>query len=231
MNCYVLAIIDYWPNYYDGAVNTDVVNQLVVMNYSYLNSVKANATFDMWIDLKEGTTKDEVQKALAERGLEDGISAIRYKTEFISRGKGDSTTMALNGSLSMGFVATMMITLIGFLLYWIMNMRKRKLQFGILRAMGLSRAKTIFMLTLEQLLTTGVAVLVGIFLGILATRLFMPILSQTYISLLPLHLTYSIVDTLRILAVVLVMIVIGLIVLGVFIRKLKINEAVKIGEE
>ena len=78
---------------------------------------------------------------------------------------------------------------------------------------------------------TTVAVLVGIFLGILATRLFMPILSQTYISLLPLHLTYSIVDTLRILAVVLVMIVIGLIVLGVFIRKLKINEAVKIGEE
>ncbi|MBO5077570.1 MAG: ABC transporter permease [Clostridia bacterium] len=231
MNCYVLAIFDYWPNYYDGAVNTDVVNQLVVMNYSYLNSVKANATYNMWIDLKDGTTKDDVLNALKERGLEDGISAIRFKTEYISRGKGDSTTMALNGSLSMGFVATMMITLIGFLLYWIMNMRKRKLQFGILRAMGLSRGKTIFMLALEQLLTTGVAVLVGIFLGNLATRLFMPILSQTYISLLPLHLTYSIVDTLRIMAVVLVMIIIGLVVLGVFIKKLKINEAVKIGEE
>ena len=112
-----------------------------------------------------------------------------------------------------------------------MNMRKRKLQFGILRAMGLSRFKVIFMLTLEQLLTTGVAVLVGIFIGNLTTRLFMPLLSQTFKSMLPLNLTYSIFDTLRILLIVLVMIIAGLFVLGAFIKKLKINEAVKIGEE
>ncbi|MBO4327235.1 MAG: ABC transporter permease [Clostridia bacterium] len=231
MSCYVLGILDYWPNYYDGAVNTDVVNQLVVMNYSYLTSVKSNVTYDLWFKLKDGSTKASVMNALDERGLTDNISDIRFMSEYISRGKNDSITMALNGSLSMGFVATILITLIGFLLYWIMNMRKRKLQFGILRAMGLSRLKVIFMLTLEQLLTTGVAVVVGIFIGNLTTRLFMPVLSQTYKSMLPLDLTYSIFDTLRIMLIVLVMIVIGLIVLGAFIRKLKINEAVKIGEE
>ena len=231
MNCYVLAIIDYWPNYYDGAINTDVTNQLVVMNYSYLTSVKSDVTYDLWFKLEDGATKADVMNALEERDLMDGISDIRFMTEYISRGKSDSVTMALNGSLSLGFVATIMITFIGFILYWIMDMRKRKLQFGILRAMGLSRFKVIVMLTLEQLLTTGVSVIVGIFVGNLATRLFMPILGQTYTSMLPLNLTYSITDTLRIMAAVLVMIIIGLIILGTFIRKLKINEAVKIGEE
>ena len=71
----------------------------------------------------------------------------------------------------------------------------------------------------------------GIFIGNLTTRLFMPLLSQTYKSMLPLNLTYSIFDTLRILLIVLVMIIAGLFVLGAFIKKLKINEAVKIGEE
>jgi putative ABC transport system permease protein len=231
MNCYVLAIIDYWPNYYDGAINTDIVNQLVVMNYSYLTSVKSNVTYDLWFKLSDGATKADVMNALEERELLDGISDIRFKTEYVSRGKSDSVTMALNGSLSMGFVATIMITFVGFLLYWIMDMRKRKLQFGILRAMGLTRFKVIVMLTLEQLLTTGVAVLVGIFVGNLTTRLFMPILGQTYISMLPLDLTYSLMDTLRIMLFVAVMIFIGVVVLGTFIRKLKINEAVKIGEE
>ncbi len=231
MNCYVLGIIDHWPNYFDGAVNTDVVNEIVVMNHTYLNSVKANTPFDLWFSLKKGAGKADVMNALEERGLMENISSVRFMSEYIARGKNDSITMALNGSLSMGFVATMLITFIGFLLYWIMNMRKRKLQFGILRAMGLTRAKVTFMLTLEQLLTTGVAVLVGIFLGNLSTRLFMPILSQTYESLLPLNLTYSITDTLRILVVVIVMLVIGISILGGFIRRLKINEAVKIGEE
>ena len=197
MNCYVLGILDYWPNFYEGAVNTDVVNQLVLMNYSYLTSVKSNVTYDLWFKLHKGSTKADVLSALDDRGLSDGIKDIRFKSEYITRGKSDSITMALNGSLSMGFVATILITLIGFLLYWIMNMRKRKLQFGILRAMGLSRFKVIFMLTLEQLLTTGVAVLMGIFIGNLTTRLFMPLLSQTFKSMLPLNLTYSIFDTLR----------------------------------
>ncbi len=231
MNCYVLGILDYWPNFYEGAVNTDVVNQLVLMNYSYLTSVKSNVTYDLWFKLHKGSTKADVLRALDDRGLSEGIKDIRFKSEYITRGKSDSITMALNGSLSMGFVATILITLIGFLLYWIMNMRKRKLQFGILRAMGLSRFKVIFMLTLEQLLTTGVAVIVGIFIGNLTTRLFMPLLSQTFKSMLPLNLTYSIFDTLRILLIVLVMIIAGLFVLGAFIKKLKINEAVKIGEE
>jgi len=231
MSCYVLAILDYWPNYYDGAINTDVVNQLVVMNYTYLSSVQDNTTYEIWGKLNEGADKADVEAAIKERELEPVISNVRYMSDYISRGKADSMTMALNGSLSLGFVATMLITFIGFLLYWIMNMRKRKLQFGIIRAMGLTRGKVTFMLTLEQLLTTGVSVLMGIFIGNLTTRLFMPILSQTYESLLPLHLTYSLIDTGRIMLVVVVMIAIGIAILGGFIRKLKINEAVKIGEE
>lgn len=231
MNCYVLGILDYWPNYYDGAILTDVTNELIVMNRTYLSSVKNDVTYDLWFKLKEGKTSKDALAAFEEKNLMGEISTIKNKSDFIQRGKNDSMTLALNGSLSLGFVATMLISFVGFLLYWIMNMRKRKLQFGILRAMGLSRGKVTFMLTLEHLLTSGVAMLIGILIGNITARLFMPILSQTYTSLLPLKLSYNIQDTTRIFIIVLAMILIGIAILNVFIRKLKINEAVKIGED
>ena len=42
---------------------------------------------------------------------------------------------------------------------------------------------------------------------------------------------YNIIDSIRIFAIVVVMIVLGIVIISQFIRKLKINEAVKIGED
>ena len=49
--------------------------------------------------------------------------------------------------------------------------------------------------------------------------------------MLPLDILFNRSDNLKIYAVVLAMLISGIAVLSVFIRKLKINEAVKIGEE
>ena len=132
----------------------------------------------------------------------------------------------------MGFVATMVISLLGFLLYWILSVRKRRLQFGVLRAMGMTKRKITLMMIWEHLITSGVAVLVGVIIGMLTVRLFIPLIEMTYqASVLPLKIVYSSADSLRIFGIVLFMLAAGIGVLTGFINKLKINEAVKIGEE
>lgn len=231
MECYVLAVIDYWPMFYDGAVNTDFVGELIVMNLDYLMSVKDTQTYDLWVDLDSDTTSEEFYANLEKAGLLDSITGIRDRQADLVREKSDSMVMALNGTFSLGFVATMIISMLGFLLYWILNVRKRKLQFGILRAMGMTKGKLTTMLMWEHLMTSGVAVLVGMFVGLLTTGLFLPVLEKSYESILPLKMQYNIIDSIRIFAIVVVMIVLGIVIISQFIRKLKINEAVKIGED
>ncbi len=46
--------------------------------------------------------------------------------------------MALNGILTLGFLISILVTFAGFLLYWILSLKGRTLQNGIMRAMGLS---------------------------------------------------------------------------------------------
>ena len=88
------------------------------------------------------------------------------------------------------------------------------------------------MLVIEHLLTTGASVLMGVVIGAVTVRIFAPLLKIAYKdSLLPLDIVFNRSDNLKIYAVVLAMLISGIIVLSLFIRKLKINEAVKIGEE
>ncbi|MBO7659602.1 MAG: FtsX-like permease family protein, partial [Clostridia bacterium] len=133
---------------------------------------------------------------------------------------------------SIGFVSTLTVAFVGFLIYWIMNVRNRKLQFGILRAMGLTKGKLTLMLIIEHILTTGVSVLMGILIGALTVKIYTPLLKIAYSgSALPLEIVFNRSDNLKIYAVVIAMLVTGIVVLSMFINKLKINEAVKIGEE
>lgn len=231
MECYVLAVIDYWPMFYDGAINTDYVGELIVMNLDYLMSVKDTQTYNLWIDLDNDTTSQAFYENMEKAGLLDSVTSIRDRQSDFVREKSDSMVMALNGTFSLGFVATMIISMLGFLLYWILNVRKRRLQFGILRAMGMTKGKLTTMLMWEHLMTSGVAVIVGMIVGLLTTGLFLPVLEKSYESILPLKIQYNIIDSIRIFAIVVVMIILGIVIISQFIRKLKINEAVKIGED
>lgn len=231
MECYVLAVIDYWPMFYDGAINTDYVGELIVMNLDYLMSVKDTQTYNLWIDLDNDTTSQAFYENMEKAGLLDSVTSIHDRQSDFVREKSDSMVMALNGTFSLGFVATMIISMLGFLLYWILNVRKRRLQFGILRAMGMTKGKLTTMLMWEHLMTSGVAVIVGMLVGLLTTGLFLPVLEKSYESILPLKIQYNIIDSIRIFAIVVVMIILGIVIISQFIRKLKINEAVKIGED
>ena len=76
----------------------------------------------------------------------------------------------------------MFICTIGFLIYWIISMHGRMLQFGIFRAIGMSQKNVIQILILEQLLTSGVAIILGIIIGGIASVLFVPVLQLVFSS-------------------------------------------------
>ena len=87
------------------------------------------------------------------------------------------------------------------------------------------------MLLWEHLMTSGVSVVIGILIGYLTSYLYLPVLKKTFTTMLPLTLTYNNTDNIKVYVIVAIMILSGIAVLSEYINRLKINEAVKIGEE
>ena len=56
----------------------------------------------------------------------------------------------MNGALTLGFIIIMVMCIIGFLIYWILSIKSRTLQFGILRAMGMKFREILMMIVYED---------------------------------------------------------------------------------
>lgn len=229
--CYVMGIFDYWPTFYSDYEYAEVTDSMILMNFNYLETLNDKLTYDLWFKKADDASSDDIYAQWEKDGLLDKVLEITDRQSVLNEEKSDSLIMALNGLFSMGFVATMIISFMGFLLYWLISVRKRRLQFGVLRAMGLTKFKLSLMLFWEHLMTSGVAVVVGVVIGYLTSYMYLPVLKKTFTNMLPLALTYNIEDNIKVYIIVAVMIISGVIVLSRYISKLKINEAVKIGEE
>ena len=143
-------------------------------------------------------------------------------------------TQGINGFFTLSFLVTMLIAFAGFFIYWILALRGRLLQFGILRSMGLSRLSVVMVLLWEQLLVSLTAILAGLGTGTLAAMLFAPILEcnvDAAEQILPFTVTASPGDYWRIILIVAVMMAAAAAVLGRIVFRLHANEALKLGED
>jgi putative ABC transport system permease protein len=149
--------------------------------------------------------------------------------------KNDPTLQGINGSLTLGFVITLTVSMVGFFIYWIISLRGRILQFGVLRAIGLPRGGVIRMVVLwEQLLISFTAIAAGIAVGVTASRLFVPLLGlamHTEVQVIPFRLVSSGADFVRVIVVVGVTMTFALVALGAIVSRIKIAQAIKLGEE
>ena len=129
---------------------------------------------------------------------------------------------------------TMLITFVGFFIYWILAIKGRLLQFGILRSMGLSRLSVILVLLWEQILVSVTAILAGLGLGSLTAMLYAPILEcnvDAAEQMLPFLVVAYPADYWRIVGIVTVMMAAAAAVLGRIVYRLRAGEALKLGED
>jgi putative ABC transport system permease protein len=138
------------------------------------------------------------------------------------------------GILSLGFLVSVAVSLVGYLLYWFFNLSSRVVQFGVLRAMGLSRKQLTGMLLLEQSFTAGLSIVLGIGIGKLTSYLFLPFLQTSEnvkTQVPPFRVVFNSSDTNQLYVVVSFMMITGATLLFLHIRKLRVHQAVKLGEE
>ena len=142
--------------------------------------------------------------------------------------------MGLFGILSIGFLVSVVISLMGFFFYTFLSLRQRFLQFGILRAIGLSVGQLVSRLFIEQILSVGVAVAIGTILGGWASRLFLPFtkVSADLTGSVPeFMIIVSRSDLGKIYLTLGGMLLFGLFGLVIVLSRMRLHQAVKLGEE
>jgi putative ABC transport system permease protein len=229
----IYAFVDYWPGF-NSLAKTAAGGEpyLVVANLPFIQNKLAKDPYQVWLKKKPGVGDETVYRDIERRGLAVGAAAGLAQT--LAAQKNDPLLKGVNATLTLGFLLIMAVCAAGFLMHWTISLRGRILQFGVLRAMGLSERRLVAMIVLEQLITSGTAALAGLAAGWLACRLFLPALELVFRGAdqaPPFRIVALGSDALKILAIVLAVLALALVFLRFFLRRLKIGSALKLGEE
>jgi putative ABC transport system permease protein len=152
----------------------------------------------------------------------------------VTDSKSDPILQGTNGVLTVGFIVTLLVCFTGFLIYWILSIKSRVLQFGIFRAMGMTMRNIVGLLINEQLLITFTAIAIGAGVGEISSRLFVPLIQISFSASqqsIPLLIVTEGRDYINLFITIGTMIVVCLVVLGVYVSRLNIAQALKLGED
>ena len=146
----------------------------------------------------------------------------------------DPLLQGTNGVLTMGFIVTLLLCTVGYLIYWIMSIKAREMLFGVLRACGMHKGELFHILINEQVFSGGFAILAGIGIGKLTSIMFVPVLQTAYAAAnqaLPMFLITDTMDMVRLYGVIAGVMIVCLAVLFLLVYKLNVTKALKLGEE
>ena len=222
----VVATVPYWPTQYPDET------PFFVVNLEYIYDQLPLIPYEVWLDMEDLALVTPVIEALAEAGIE--VADVRDVRAELTAQARHPAKGGVFGILSLGFLVSVLISLVGYVMYWFFNLSSRVVQLGILRAMGLSRKQLTGMLLLEQGFTAGLSIVLGILIGKLASLLFLPFLQmsgEAASQVPPFRVVFDSQDTMRIYMVVFFMMLAGAALLFMHIRRLRVHQAIKLGEE
>lgn len=222
----IVGTVPYWPSQYPDE------RPFFIVNIDYIYDQLPMIPYEVWLKMEDGALLAPIIEELQQNGIQ--IASIDdVRRELVNQAR-HPTRGGVFGILSLGFLISVIISLIGYLLYWFFNLSNRVVQFGVLRAMGLSRRQLTGMLLLEQIFTAGLTIVLGIGIGRLASYLYLPFLQTSenvQQQVPPFRVIFDSKDDIAIYLVVTFMLIIGAALLFMHIRRLRVHQAVKLGEE
>ena len=233
----IVGFVEHWPGfvpvsrvYFEGQT-LEVYSSLIIANLGYLQMEIGVQPYYVWM-----RTNTESNTFFTNFAAENRLNIISFSdaNAAVIASRSDPILQGTNGVLTVGFIVTLLICFTGFLIYWILSIRSRVLQFGIFRAMGMSMRSLLGLLINEQLFITFTAIALGALVGEISAWLFVPLIQLSYSSadqIIPLLIVTQAQDYINLYTVVGTMILICLAILGWYISKIKIAQALKLGED
>jgi putative ABC transport system permease protein len=165
----IMGVVDYFPTL-DPAVGFFALTNIEPI----FELVGSPLPFDVWVSLKPDvdvtTVREQIQAV--------NFPVLRWVSvdSALAEARAEPARRGVLGFLSVGFVASVTLTLIAAIIQSVASFRAQHLQLGVLRAMGLrSFALGLYMLLLNGIATSS-GILSGTCIGVVTTLLFLPLL-------------------------------------------------------
>lgn len=221
----IAAAVDLFPSVYreDGP--------FFVANAEYLFEQEGDVfPYEVWLNVVPGTTLDQIRAGINSLRLPSIISDDSPNTILVAQERPER--QGLYGLLSVGFLGSALLTGLGFLFYALVSFQQRFIELGMLRAIGLSIRQMLVLLIWEQFLVITTGIVLGTAIGVWVSRLFIPFLqvggehaqSPPFIV----HIAWDQVQIVYLIFTVLL--VLALSIVAVFLVRMKIFQAIKLGE-
>lgn len=233
LNCVVYDSFKYFPTYDPNMVDerNEPLN-LIVMNYELIEWMYRLEPYEVWISKEENYPAADIYQDIVD--LDIPLSYFYNTSSDIVEMKNDPLVQGMNGNLTLSFIVTIIITVTGFMIYWIFDLKNRQLQMGIIRSMGMTNLNIIAMLLWEQLLLSFIPMFAGFLIGGLSASTFVPMFEFGVVASKtapPYKVFIALADYLRIGAVMTTIILLAIVILGVMVSRLKMSQTLKLGEE
>jgi putative ABC transport system permease protein len=221
----VVGMLRYFPTLYDQGPPFVIGN----LDYSF-DSQGGLYPYEVWLSL----APDASLQAVAAAGIGYGLRMIRSTPQtLLDLDLRRPERQGLFGLLSVGFLATTVVTVIGFVAYTLLSFQRRLVELGVLRAIGLSTRQLSVLLVFEQTLIVGFGAAPGTLVGILTSWLFIPFL-QVRTGVYPETPPFVVqIDWERIALVYGIsggLLAATIVVIVLLLHRMRIFEAVKLGE-
>lgn len=235
----IIDFFGYWPGYQptvsvlneDGSVSV-TEQYLALTHFDVIGRNWGTVPYEVWIRLKENADTQEIARWIAES--EVSVTKYSNRRENLRSTMEDPMLQGTNGVLTMGFLVTILLCAVGYLIYWILSIRSREMLFGVLRACGMHKGELFHMLMNEQIFSGVFSVLAGIGIGKVASGLFVPILQTAYMAvnqILPMQMITNAEDMFRLYSVIFGMMVVCFGILLMLVFGMNVTKALKLGED
>jgi len=224
----IADLVRYFPTYYPDEQKP----YLFVANLDYIfEQLGGMFPYDVWIRTDPDIDPQVVQDKLFEYDIK--VVSMNGSREAIDKEQSRPERTGVFGILSVGFIAAALLTLLGFLLHSLISFRRRMIELGVLRAIGLSVGQMIGFLGFEQLLLIASGISAGTALGIWVSDLYIPFMqvgTTKHANIPPFVVLKAWDDIFIIYGVFAAMLILAIAGMIWFLMRLRIFEAVKLGE-
>lgn len=174
----VAGVLHYFPTLYEtSAASFAVCNRdrlLAELNAYPERVVEAN---EVWIEVDGDANLASLAETLAQQ---PGVEQIWQREEMRRNLRSEPLSLGLDGLLAISYAVAVILSIVGFTVYFGLTARQRTVEFGVLRAIGLSAGQLLALLSIEQIVLIVLGLAGGTGLGVALSRLILPFMAITF---------------------------------------------------
>lgn len=223
----VVGSFDYFPTWYPAEESV-----LIVGNLTHVFEVAGGEfLYHVWAESDSPVETVSFREELLDQQLFG--TTWEEARPIVAKIQSEPQRQGLFGLLSVGFITSALLTVLGFFLYSLFSLQQRTVEIGILRAVGLSRSEMVRLVAWELVLLIISGLLLGTVLGVLVSQQFIPFMQvgNGATGLAPPYLVeiaWGAIGQIYILFGLLF--VVALVALSWRLLRMKLFESIKLGE-